>query len=457
LIWGNIHGISICGFGDGLKDERKFMLTRWPVIWICLAATLGSGCTTPREFPAPNLPRSARLIDEESVVTTLRSDLAAQPGGDKPPNVLVLSGGGMNGAFTVGLLQGWTESGARPKFDVVTGISAGALIAPFAFLGPEYDAALGRNASLQPSDLYHNRPLPALAWSDSLADSEPLWRLIETEITPDLLTKVARAHGEGRRLYVGTTNLDTKRSVVWDLGAIAAGNDPRKLDLFRKVLLASASMPGLLPPVAINVEIDGKPYTELHVDGGVSASLFLQPKMLGVGPAGPPPNTLGGNVYVIVAGKMFPDSFPVQRRLFQVSEESISGLLQAQFEGDILRVYMLTNYAGAHFSLAAVPQDFGAASNSMALDSALMHRLFDIGRQVGRAQGPWQTAPPTIDPRSHQAPRQGVKLITEIQEPSAPGEQTDPGSRIRAWLRLKTIEKYQSAPPYISGATPSEK
>jgi predicted acylesterase/phospholipase RssA len=441
------------GFGDGLRDERKFMLTRWPVIWLCLAATLGNGCTTPREFPAPDLPPSARLIDEGSVIKTLRNELAA---GGKPSNVLVLSGGGMNGAFPAGLLQGWTESGTRPKFDVVTGISVGALIAPFAFLGPEYDAALGRNASLQPGDLYHHRPLPALAWSDSLADSGPLWRLIETEITPELLAKVAQAHSEGRRLYVGTTNLDTKRSVVWDLGAIAAGNDPHKLDLFRKVLLASASMPGLLPPVAINVEIDGKPYTELHVDGGVSASLFLQPKMLGVDPAGPPPNTLGGNVYVIVAGKMFPDSFPVQRRLFQVSEGSISGLLQGQFEGDMLRVYLLTVYAGAHFSLAAVPQEFGVGSNSMALESPMMHQLFDRGRQFGRGQGPWQTAPPTIDPRSRQTPRQGVKLITEIQEPSAPGEQTDPGPRIRAWLRQRATEKYQSASP-SSGGTANEK
>jgi predicted acylesterase/phospholipase RssA len=443
------------------------MQTRWLGIWLYLAAALVSGCTTSREFPAPNLPRSARLINEGSADTTLRSDPNARTGGSKPSNVLVLSGGGMKGAFPAGLLQGWTESGTRPQFDVVTGISVGALIAPFAFLGSEYDAALGRNASLQPGDLYSRRWLPALAWSDSLADSGPLWRLIEAEITEDLLAKVAKAHGEGRRLYVGTTNLDTKRPVVWDLGAIAAGNDPHKLDLFRKVLLASASMPGLLPPVPINVEIDGKRYTELHVDGGVSASLFLQPKMLGLDPAGPPPNTLGGNVYVIVAGKLFPDSFPVQRRLFQVSEGSISGLLQAQFEGDLLRVYLLTLYAGARFSLAAVPQDLGAGSNSMALDSALMHEMFDEGRRFGRAQGPWRTTPPAIDPRERQTPRQGVKLTTavsssptrlgNIQEPLEPGETSDPGPRIRAWLRQKAIEKYQTASPPISGGTTSEK
>ncbi len=436
------------------------MQIRWLGFWLCLAAALASGCTTSREFPAPDLPRSTRLTNERSADT----DAVIRTVGAKPSNVLVLSGGGMKGAFPAGLLQGWTESGTRPQFDVVTGVSVGALIAPFAFLGPEYDAALGRNASLQPGDLYSPRPLPALAWADSLADSGPLWRLIEAEITPDLLAKVARAHGEGRRLYVGTTNLDTKRPVVWDLGAIAAGNDPHKLDLFRKVLLASASMPGLLPPVPINVEIDGKHYTELHVDGGISASLFLQPKMLGLDPAGPPPNTLGGNVYVIIAGKLYPDSFPVQRRLFQVSEGSISGLLQAQFEGDLLRVYLLTLYAGAQFSLAAVPQDLGAGANSMALDADLMHRLFDEGRRFGRAQGPWRTVPPGVGPRERPTPRQGVRLTTAVnaslgatQESIEPEDSPDPGPRIRAWLRQKGSEKYQSATPPISAGAPFEK
>lgn len=411
---------------------------------MCLAASLLSGCVTPREFPAPNLPRSTRLINDESAHASLPDDPAVRAAGYKPSNVLVLSGGGMNGAFPAGLLQGWTESGTRPRFDVVTGVSVGALIAPFAFLGPEHDTALVRNVSVGPGDIYERRPLPALAWADSLADSGPLWRLIEAEITADLLAKVAQAHREGRRLYVGTTNLDTKRPVVWDMGAIAAGNDPHKLDLFRKVLLASASMPGLLPPVPINVEIDGKPYTELHVDGGVSASLFLQPKMLGLDPAAPPPTTLGGNVYVIVAGKLFPDSYPVQRRLFQVSEGSISGLLQAQFEGDLLRVYLLTVYAGAHFSLAAIPQDFAAGSNSMTMDSTLMRRVFDEGRRFGREQGPWGPTPPGLDPRERPIPRQGVRLTIDAKAPVA---STEPGPRIRAWLRQKAAEKYQPATP----------
>ena len=420
---------------------------------------LASGCIPAREFPAPNMPRSTRLIDEESARADLDKNTIITAGGAKPSNVLVLSGGGMKGAFPAGLLQGWTDSGKRPQFDVVTGVSVGALIAPFALLGPEYDAALERNAAVQPDNLYHRRPLPAVAWSDSLADSGPLWQLIESEITQELIAKVAHAHREGRRLYVGTTNLDTKRLVIWDLGAIAAGNDPHRLDLFRKVLLASASMPGLLPPVAINVEIDGKPYTELHVDGGVTASLFLQPRMLGIDPAGPPPTSLGGNVYVIIAGKLFPDSFPVQRRLFQVSEGSISSLLQAQFEGDLLRVYLLTLYAGSRFSLAALPQDFNAGADSMTLDLTLMRRIFEEGRRVGRAQGPWLATPPGVDPRERPVPRQSVRLVTAVaaDEPPEPKEGSDAASRIRAWLRQKATERYQPAPPSAAAGVSAEK
>ena len=82
-----------------------------------------------------------------------------------------------------------------------------------------------------------------LLWSDSLADSTPLRKHIEAEITPECLAGVARAHAEGRRLYVGTTDIDAKRLVIWDLGAIAASDDPGKLTLFRRVVLASASVP----------------------------------------------------------------------------------------------------------------------------------------------------------------------------------------------------------------------
>ena len=418
------------------------MLVRQPAVWPCLALAVATGCTPVRDFPAPSLSASARVFDAEpapeerpNVIPANHS--TARAAACEPKNVLVLSGGGMNGAYPAGVLNGWSEAGIRPRFDVVTGISAGALIAPFAFLGPGHDDALARNAILHAEDVYRSRSIFAIPWAVSLADSARLCHLIRTEITAEVLEEIAQAHRAGRRLYVGTTNLDTKRPVVWDMGAIAAGDNPKKLDLFQNVLLASSSVPGLFPPVAINVEIDGKKCTELHVDGGVSASLFLQPRMLGVEPGEPPPAPDGCSVYVIVAGKLNPDPAPVRQRLISVSGGAISGLLQAQFDGDLLRVYLLSLYAGANFQLAAIPQEFQLGESSMAFDTTVMRAMFADGRQFGRAGGPWRGVPPGLNPDEWQAPRRGVRLTTHAGSlppaPSGPGVETE--QSLRTWLR----------------------
>ena len=276
--------------------------------WLCITSAMLTGCAAVRDFPAPNLPPLARLVDTASADQPSADHPLAKhrqrttddiilPAGstaaDKPKDVLVLSSGAMNGAFPAGLLKGWSESGSRPRFDVVTGISTGALIAPFAFLGAEYDADLERvYTSLKADQIYRLRFLLSLPWSDALADAEPLRRRIKKEVTNEMLAKIAHEHRQGRRLYVGTTNLDTLQLVEWDMGAIAAGDDPQKLALFQEVLLASCAVPGLLPPVPININIDGKRYSELHADGNVSASLFVPSQMLKVGAAGSEPHEI---------------------------------------------------------------------------------------------------------------------------------------------------------------------
>lgn len=398
-------------------------------LWLSVVSA--GGCVARRDFPAPVAPGLERLTGVRPPTGGKNApggecSRLARAGEPKPSNVLVLSGGGMNGAYAAGLLTGWGEAGTRPRFDVVTGISAGALIAPFAFLGPEYDAVLERNAVVRPGDVYRRRPLAALPWLDSLADSGPLRRRIEAEVTEAVLAEIARAHRSGRRLYVGTTDLDTKRLVVWDMGAIAAGDDPHKLDLFRKVLLASCSIPGFLPPVPLNVEIDGQRYTELHVDGGVRASLFLQPEMLGVDSTAPPP-VPGGTVFVIVAGRLEADVALVQRRILPVSGRSISGLLQAQVEGDLLRVYTLSQSAGARFALAAVPQNLSEGPNPMAFDAELMRQLFREGQRLGRAGQAWRAVPPELDPHERRAPRTGIRLTAVPGEPPPDPTGVSPG------------------------------
>ncbi len=435
-----------------------------------LAVVLASGCTPVRDFPAPNLPRCVQLIDGGKAGpnrpnVAARIDPAVRAVSCKATHVLVLSGGAMNGAYPAGVLKGWTDSGVRPRFDVVTGVSAGGLIGLFAFLGGEYDDALERSyTTIQASDIYRRRPLAALLWADSLADSGPLRRRIEAEVTPDVVAKVAQAYRVGRRLYVGTTNLDTTQSVVWDMGAIAAGDNPDKLELIRKVLLASCSIPGLLPPVSIDVEIDGKRYTELHVDGGVSTSLFLHPYMLGVGSASSPaPDCSAGTVSVIVAGKLYPDALPVRRRLFQVSESSLRGMLQSQMEGDLLRIYLLTLYAGMKFGLTGVPREFAEDTHSLAFDPKLMRELFEEGRRLGRTGDSWQALPPGIDPRELQMPREGVAFTTLASRPGAvpssirPGGSADLGPRLRAWLRQRGAEILQPSAEPISAGIPAAK
>ena len=384
---------------------------RFGRVWICLASVVLAGCAAVRDFPAANLAPRERLVDlaaADDMRPAAAGPVALVSHAEgEPANVLVLSGGGMNGAFPAGLLKGWSESGTRPRFDVVTGISTGALIAPFAFLGAECDSELERvYTTMNASQIYRLRWLWSLPWADALADSEPLRRRIKKELTAAMLARIADEHRRGRRLYVGTTNLDTLQLVVWDIGAIAAGDDPQKLDLVHEVLLASCSIPGLLPPVPINVVIDGKRYSELHADGNVSASLFVPAEMLESGSESSSPV----NVYVIVAGKLAPERATVARRLWHVSDMSLKGLIQSQMEGDLQRVYLSTRLSGARFHLAAIPQDLATNSDSMSFDQKSMRKIFDAGREFGKVGRPWNEAPPGIDPAEWTAPRGGVEF-----------------------------------------------
>ncbi len=206
---------------------------------------------------------------------------AGNPVSSLPPEyALALSGGGDAGAFGAGILVGWTDLGSRPEFKVVTGVSAGALIAPFAFLGPKYDYILRKaGGSIGPRDIFHLHTWLAALSRDGIADDHPLWILIEKYVTSDLLMEIAREYAKGRVLLIGTTDLDARRSVVWNMGAIASSPEPRALELFRKVLLASASIPGIFPPVMIDVDLDGRRFQEMHVDGGVMRQVFLLPRL----------------------------------------------------------------------------------------------------------------------------------------------------------------------------------
>lgn len=330
------------------------------------------------------LEREVRRVQQLQAASLPRGRRGALP----PANYLALSGGGDNGAFGAGLLVGWTASGRRPSFDVVTGISAGALIAPFAFLGPDYDPQLREVfTELAPRDLIVMRGrLRAVLFGEALADTSPLFRLIERHVNDEMMAAIAREYGRGRLLLIGTTNLDLGRPVFWNIGAIAASGQPGALDLFRRILLASASIPGAFPPVLIDVEHEGARYQEMHVDGGASLQMFLWPPGLDVRAIGGPRER---TAWVVRNGRVDTEWASTSRSILSIAGRSAATLLHFSAMNDIVRIYLTARRDGVGFRLAYIGRDFHAP-RSEPFDTAFMRALFDYGYRQGLSGGQWR-------------------------------------------------------------------
>ena len=305
-----------------------------------------------------------------------------------PANFLALSGGGDNGAFGAGLMVGWTQSGQRPVFDLVTGISAGALIAPFAFLGPDYDAQLREVfTEVAPSDVVLFRgKLRAVLFGEALADTSPLFRLIERHVNEELMAAIAREYGRGRLLLIGTTNLDLGRPVFWNIGAIAASGHPEALTLFRRILLASASIPGAFPPVLIDVEHEGRTYQEMHVDGGAALQMFLYPPTLELARNVPRRER---TAWVVRNGRLDAEWASTNRSIISITSRAASTLLHFSAVNDIIRIFLTTQRDGVRFRLAYIGPEF-QATREEAFETQFMRALFDYGVAQGRAGGRWR-------------------------------------------------------------------
>jgi patatin-like phospholipase len=314
-----------------------------------------------------------------------------------PIYILGISGGGDDGAFAAGLLAGWSVHGDRPEFKVVTGISAGALIAPFAFLGPRYDDVIRRVAtSVSRKDIFHTRnSLVGLA-SDGMADSKPLARLVAKYVTPELLAEIAREFENGRVLEIGTTDLDAGRAVTWNMGAIASSRSPRALELFRSIMIASASIPGAVSPVMIDVEVDGKHFQEMHVDGGVITQVFLYPSRILAELAKATGTPLDREVYayVIRNGTLEPEWSNTRRRTLSVGGRAISALVQTQGTSDVHRIYEVARHDDVDFNLAYIGLDFSEARRAQ-FDTAYMKRLYDYAYQASVKGYQWHKVPPS--------------------------------------------------------------
>lgn len=313
----------------------------------------------------------------------------------KPHSYLAISGGGANGAFGAGLLNGWSATGRRPEFSMVTGISTGALAAPFAFLGPDYDDELKKvYTTTTTKDIVRRHNLIVAAFGDSVADTAPLQELIAKYIDPELIEAIAREHRKGRRLFIGTANLDAGRSMIWNIGAIAVSDYPRKVELIHDILRASSAIPVAFPPVVITVEVEGEKYDELHVDGGTGSQVFVYPAaanwkrvMNKLRVKGTP------QVYVIRNSFLDPDHQGVRRRVFPIASRSIETLIRTQGVGDLYQIYALSKRDGTNFNLAYIPSDFNEKPKE-GFDPVYMGKLFQLGYQMALAGYPWKDAPP---------------------------------------------------------------
>lgn len=312
-------------------------------------------------------------------------------------NLLIITGGGADGAYGAGLLNGMTDGKNRLDFEVVTGVSTGALIAPFAFLGPEYDSVIkDLYTKSSTKDIIQQKSALVGLFSNALSSSKPLQELIARNITMEFMEKVAHEYKIGRRLFVGTTNLDAQRPVIWNMGEIATHNNTAALELFRKVLLASASIPAAFPSVKFEVEANGKMFEELHVDGGVTNNAFFLPIRVGLGEY---LKELGLRVrptmYVLRNSSSEPAWNPVENKTLTIAKRSIDTLVKSATTGDLHKLYTFTQINGIGFRVTSVPSSFKQKSTEL-FDPLYMGKLYDLGYRIGLNGVTWDTTPPGL-------------------------------------------------------------
>jgi hypothetical protein len=345
-------------------------------------------------------PASALALEQEfaAAAARLRTSKGLPATAVLPPlQVLSVSGGGENGAFGAGLLCGWTQHGDRPRFELVTGISTGALTAPFAYLGPEYDPQLRSvYTEIAASDILRQRSLTAAIWDDGLADNSPLFRTISRLLDERMLAGIARNYESGRLLLIASTNLDAQLPVIWNIGAIAASGHPKAPETVRRILLSSAAIPGAFPPVMFDVLANGQPYQEMHVDGGAFAQGFLYPAIAARGRRerrGRGQAVAPINAYIIRNGRLDPEWAAVERRTMGIAARAISTMIAASGYSDVLRMYAATQRDGVDFNLAYIGREFDMELPAP-FDQGYMRALFQFGFERGARGYPWLKAPP---------------------------------------------------------------
>lgn len=393
-----------------------------------VVASLGTGCSPakvasdppPHHTGAPVVDLSAPPggfynVDKATAdgLTQVTANRPVPPGQGRPLNILAMSGGGQFGSYAAGMLVGWTCRGDRPDFDIVTGISSGATLACLAFCGPKYDPVLQSGYTDLTNDevISSRRLVRNVVRYQALATAEPLKGIIDETINEEYMEDLRAGHRAGRRLYLGTMILNTRRIVYWDMGALACGSDPAKAHrLVKDIILASASIPGMMPAVPIDVQVNGQCVTELHVDGGGISQVFVRfgehhPRP---DPANPgAPWLAGSNLYVIAGGKLYPEVLEPDLGVIPRITSTVSGTLFALFRSDVWKAFTFCRVSGTNFYLSAVPDEVPISPSSMDFDPQLQLELFTVGVDRIRCGNAWRVTPPGYEPGEEDHPRTG--------------------------------------------------
>lgn len=399
--------------------KRPWMLLgRWMTLLIVILIGIVQGCASiPQRNPLPvdfngmaqisGIPDARIWGDEPPLYVEKRwlsvsqAEMEARYAGviRQEHNYLAISGGGANGAFGAGLLVGWTEVGTRPEFTIVTGISTGALIAPFAFLGPSYDTTLKElYTKYSTNDLIRKHNILTILTGNAVVTTKPLEALLGKYYDKRMMESIAAEYRKGRTLFIGTTDLDAGRPVIWNIGRIAASGDPKALELIHKVIMASIAIPAAFPPVFIEVKANGLHYDEMHVDGGTTSQVFLYPAGLNwrliterLDVRGTP------KVYLIRNAFLEPERESVIPKIASIAGRSIDSLIRTQGIGDMYRIYISAKRDGMDYNLAYIPSSFGEKPGEM-FDPEYMGKLFDLGYGLAKSGYTWDKVPPGFSP-----------------------------------------------------------
>jgi predicted patatin/cPLA2 family phospholipase len=375
---------------------------RWRNAIAALAvAASAAGCATePARTPytqqelqlaqLPGFPGVRMWADDPNLISARAEAIGRFPG--KTPVVLALSGGGPDGAFGAGLLSGWTARGDRPAFDIVTGASAGALMSPFAFLGPAYDDRMRQVfATDEMANFLQFEGVSGL-FGTGLFKTAPLKQLIARHVDENVLAAIAQEYRKGRRLFIVTTNLDGQRTAIWDMGRIASSGNPNALELFRRVMEASASIPGIFAPVLIQAEAEGRNFSEMHVDGGITANVMVVPEAFLINNSNAMPRNVRPRIYVVINGKLGPNFEMVTPRTLRIAIRSFETSVRANTRNTLLASYEYVRRRGWNLRLAAMADDYPEGPNQ-GFDANYMRTLFEYGHQRGLSGNPWQDSP----------------------------------------------------------------